>query len=279
MTTESTATPVSLRDLVAGVRRWWWIVPVCWLVVVGLLFAQESRLQIEPASATTTRRYETGNPTAALVALGIDARAFYPTIGMGGVIERFNTADDDRRERTGIDATLTVSQGPADYSIVNQEIIERRTVYTVIGVGSNVLAFQCREASELNCGRALDLAVAEFSAAREDGLRTAIDDVVRVLEARLAAARAIPDGGGERSTAARRLEVELATQIEALRSTSMNLDYPLVMLNEQVTADSGTVTSVAASTYLLGLLLGTAVGALIIAQLSLTRARRARGAG
>jgi len=252
---------------------------VSWLVVVGLLFAQESRLQIEPASVTTTRRYETGNPTAALVALGIDARAFYPTIGLGGIIERFNASNDERRERTRIDATLTVAQGPADYSIVNQEIIERRTVYTVIGVGSNVLTFKCRETSERDCDRALRLAIEEFSTARTDGLRVAIDDVVRVLDARLVAARAIPADDGERSAAARRLEVELATQIEALRSTARSLDYPLVLLDEQVTAVSGTVTSVAASTYLLGLVLGTAAGILIIVQLSLLRARRVRGAG
>lgn len=279
MTSESTATLVSVRQLAAGFRRWWWILPVSWVVVVGLLFAQESRFQVEPASVTTTRRYETGNPTAALVALGVDARAFYPTIGLGGIIERFNTADDERRERTGLDAALTVSQGPADYSIVNQEIIERRTIYTVIGVGSNVLTFQCREASERNCGRALELAIDEFSTDRETGLRLAIDDVVRVLDARLVAARAIPDDGGERSTSARRLEVELITQIEALRATADALDYPLVLIDEFVVANSGTVTSVEVSTYVLGLILGSVAGVLVIVQLALMRARRERGEG
>ena len=269
---------VSRQHLVATTKSLWWVVPVTVVLFVGLLFAQDSRFQTEPARVEVTRRFEGLQPLSSLVALEIDAQAFAPTLSIGGAIALFNSEDANmkRNEANGFDVNLLVSQVPGDVNAVNREITERNTVYTYISVGSGIFTLVCTEASEKDCGRALDIGAAEFAEARSSAIQARIAAVADKIDARLAAVRELISSTTNDTAllAQRQLETELFSQVTVLRKSADEPAFALKFIDERVEAKSATVSSVAVSTYLLGLILGLVVGGLIILQFALLRSRR-----
>jgi len=226
----------------------------------------------------TTRRFEGLQPLSSLVALEIDAQAFAPSLSIGGTIAQFNSEDTNHRrnDANGFNVRLLVSQVPGDFDAVNREITERNTVYTYISVGSGIFSLVCTEASEKDCGRALDVGAAEFAETRSSAIQASITAVADKLDARLAAVRELISSTTDDIAllAQRQLEVELFSQVTVLRKSANEPAFALKLIDESVEAKSATVSSVTVSTYFLGLILGLLIGGLIILQFAVLRSRR-----
>ena len=273
-----TSIRVTKQGLVGAVKSAWWALPVSIILFTGLLFAQASRFEILPAQVETVRRLEGKELLSSLVALEIDAQAFAPVLSLGGELIKFNSSDtqDERNEVHGFDVRMSVTQVPGDYDVINREVTERNTVYSFVSVGTGIFVFTCTEASEKDCSRALDVGVAEFESSRSAAIQSSIAAVADTLDERLSAVRrAIAETTDPTALLAQRqLETELASQVDVLRSASKASAFELSPIDERVEARSATVNSVDRSTYLLGVLLGTLVGGLIILQFAVLRSRR-----
>lgn len=273
-----TAIRVSKNDVVGAIRSAWWVLPITIAVSVGLLFAQASKFKEEPARVETVRRLEGQESLSSLIALEIDAQAFAPMLTMGSEIAKFNSEEtsDQRNSDNGFDVKLSVTQVPGDYDLINREITERNTVYSYVSVGTGLFIFTCTEASERDCSRALDLGISEFEASRSSAIQASIAAVADKIEARLVAVRSMIAATSDSTAllAQRQLEVELASQVEVLRSSATKSAFSLTQIDERVEPKSATVNSVTTSTYLLGAIIGSLVGGLIILQFAVQRSRR-----
>ena len=264
--------------LVDTVKSKWWIIPLVMGIAVAILFAQESNLDSEPVSATVTRRYEAREAYSALTALEIDAQAFAPMLSVGGQIATFNSEEARirREQELGVSAQLTITQAPGDYTIVNQEITDRKTIYSVIAVGSNIYTMTCQEATIATCVDALDAGKTEFETARDEAIGASITNVAATLQARLNSVRASIASSADPTAllAQRQLEIALSSQIDALTASQDASVYALVFIDEAQTEPSATVSSVSTSTYLLGMIIGLVLAAIIILQFAVLRSRR-----
>ena len=273
-----TDTLLTRSAVVHTLRAKWWIIPLVVGIAVAILFAQESNLDTAPVSATVTHRYEAREAYSALSALEIDAQAFAPMLSVGGQIALFNSeAERERRtDEYGFTARLTITQAPGDYTVVNQEIADRKTVYSVIAVGSNIYTMTCQEATIETCVTALDVGKKEFEASRAMAINTSIDNVAATLQLRLDSVRRSIGSATDPTAllAQRQLEIELSSQIDALTRAANESIYTLILVDENQTEPSATVSSVSASTYMLGIIIGLVIALIIILQFAVLRSRR-----
>jgi hypothetical protein len=264
--------------VVDTVKSKWWIVPLVVGLAVALLFAQESDLDTTPASATVTRTYEAREAYSALAALEIDPQAFAPLLSVSGQIALFNSESERERrsEEHGFDVRLTITQNPGDYTVLDQEIADRRTIYSVLVTASNFYTMTCQDAELTTCATALDVGRTEFEAARISAITESIQNVVTALQARLDSVRRAISTSTDPTAllAQRQLEIELSSQIDALTASMNDSIYALVLIDENTTEPSPTVSTVSTSTYLLGLLIGLFVAVLILLQFAVLRSRR-----
>jgi hypothetical protein len=264
--------------IVDTVKSKWWVVPLVIGISIAILFAQESNLDTSPTSATVVRRYESREAYSALSALEIDAQAFAPILSVSGQVLAFNSNDARSRRESehGFDALLLIDQNPGDYTVVNQEIAESRNIYSVIAVGSTIFTMTCREATIATCATALDVGEQEFEAARTTAIVASIENVRSALQSRLDSVRRSIEATVDPTALAaqRRLEIELSSQIDALRTATAGSSYSLELIDESQLDPSATVTSVAVSTYVLGALIGAIVALLILLQFAVLRSRR-----
>lgn len=275
---EMTEVRVTKQALVDTLASKWWILLLTSAIATGFLFAQDSRLNVEPARVDTTRRLEAREEISSLVSLEIDAQAFAPILSIGGEIARFNSeaANQERNAANGFDVELLVSQVPGDFNVVNREVTERNTIYSYVSVGSGIFTLTCTEASEKDCSRALDVGVAEFEKRRSAAIQASITAVANTLDARLTAVRELISVSSSDAAllAQRQLEAELFSQVSVLRSAAKDAAFSFKLIDERMEPKSATVTSVNASTYLLGLILWLIIGGLIILQFAVLRSRR-----
>ena len=266
------------QGLISALKSKWWIVPLTVAISTGLLFAQASDFDSEPARVETIRRLEGREVLSSLIALEIDAQAFAPLLSIGGELAHFNSdeSQSQRNEANGLDVKLHVSQVPGDYDVINKEVTDRNTIYSYVSVGTGIFVFTCTESTEKDCARALDIGVTEFEASRSATIRSSIDLVADALEARLGVVQEMISTTEDSTAllAQRQLEVELASQVEVLRSSATDAAFTLSLVDEVVEPKAATVNTVTTSTYLLGLLLGVLIGGLIILQFAALRSRR-----
>jgi hypothetical protein len=264
--------------IVDTVKSKWWIVPLVVAVATALLFAQESNLDVEPSSATVSRTYEARETYSALASLGIDPQAFAPLLSVSGQIALFNseTERERRNEEHGFEAHLTLTQMPGDYTVVNQEVADRRTIYSVLVTASSFYSMSCENAEIAVCQSALDVGKQEFESARISAIGDSITNVTDALQLRLDSVRESIAKTSDPTALVtqRQLEIELSSQIDALTASIDNDLYALEPIDETVTEPAPTVTSVSTSTYLLGALIGVFVAVLILLQFAVLRSRR-----
>jgi hypothetical protein len=269
---------VTRAALVGTVKSKWWIIPLVVGICVAILFAQESNLDSEPTFGIVSRTYEAREAYSALSALEIDAQAFAPMLSVSGQIAAFNSdaARDARNEANGFEASLNVTQTPGDFTVVNQEIADRRTIYSVIAVGSNLYTMACRDTPIDTCATALDVGKTEFEAARKAAISSSIANVATALQSRLDSVRRTIAATSDPTAliAQRQLEIELSSQIEALNSAVDESLYSLTLVNETITEPSPTVSTVTTSTYLLGVVVGLVLSVIILLQFAVLRSRR-----
>ena len=269
---------VTKVGLLHAVRRTWWVVPLAIVICTGLLYAQDSGLSPEPAQVQTIRRYEAVEALSALSALNVDPQAFTSVLTSAGEMARFNSLDRqaERNEENGLGVRMQISQAPGDFAVVNKEISDRNTFYSIVEVTSSLFAITCTEANAKDCARALDLGKSEFETGRNAAIKSGISAVADVLQLRLDAVRRMIESSNDPTALAvqRQLEAELASQVDVLRASDDVSAFELVFIDEAIEARAATIDSVPASTYGLGVILGLVIGGLIILQFAVLRSRR-----
>ena len=261
------------------VRRWWIALPII-AACTGLLFAQESKLDVKPATVYMVRTYEVSSPLPKLAALGIDPSAFAPLLSSSSAMTRFNNEDTRlaRAEQLGIPAELRIEQAPTDFAAIKQEYQESRSIYTLLVAGTNVFNLYCDKVDYDRCDAAANAGAEEFAAMLGESYRESTAEVAELIGLRADAVAATDRSGlsdAERAVLLD-LEVSLRSQVAVLEDASRTGSYSTVLLAESVIDQAATVDTVAVSTYAMGAIVGLLISALVLLQMAVLAERRQR---
>ncbi|MBU6202093.1 MAG: hypothetical protein KJS90_08880 [Acidobacteria bacterium] len=264
------------------VRRWWIAVPIV-AACTGLLFSQESKLAVKPATVYMVRTYEVSSPLPQLAAIGIDPSAFAPLLSSSSAMTRFNNEDTmlARAERLGIPAELRIEQAPTDFAAIKQEYQESRSIYTLLVAGSNVFNLYCDKVDYEGCDAAANAGAEEFAAVLDESYRASTAEVARLIGLRADAVAATDRSGlsdAERAVLLDR-EVELRSQVAVLQQVGEMGSYSTTLLGETIIDQAATVDTVAVSTYAMGAIVGLLISVLVLLQLAVLSERRQRTTG
>lgn len=264
------------------VRRWWIAVPIV-AACTGLLFAQESKFDVRPASVSMVRTYEISSPLPKLAALGIDPSAFAPLLSSSKAMIEFNSEPNrlSRAGGLGIAAELYVAQAPTDFAAIKQEYQESRSIYTLLVAGTNVFVFSCSKVDYDGCDSTINDGTEKFAALLTESYRASTLEVARLIGLRADAVAATDRTGlsdAERAVLLE-LEVSLRSQTAALEASAKNDGYAAVLLSESVSDQAATVDTVAVSTYAMGAIVGLLISVLVLLQMAVLSERRQRTTG
>jgi hypothetical protein len=261
------------------VRRWWIALPIV-AACTGLLFSQESKLTVKPATVYMVRTYEVTSPLPQLAALGVDPSAFAPLLSSSSAMVRFNNEDTmfARADRLGIPAELRIEQAPTDFAAIKQEYQESRSIYTLLVAGTNVFNLYCDKVNYEGCDAAAEAGAEEFTTILNESFRASTAEVARLIGLRADAVAATDRTGlsdAERAVLLGR-EVELRSQVAVLEEVGANGRYATTLLAESVIDQAATVTTVNRSTYAMGAIVGLLISALVLLQMAVLAERRQR---
>ena len=244
----------SIRDIL---RLRWWIFPLCVVVCVGLLYTQESNLQLTPSSVLVVATYGPRNEMAGLSLYGIDSTAVreYPSFQnqLESVREQAAKAVEDQ---LGQSIDVTVARPEQQVSLITAADTTGKQKLTMLNVGEPNYILTCIASTQETCDQAIAIYVKQLSVSRADGiangLRKLADDVQKVID----------------STQVEQSQLEL--QRNALLTASSSAAGEMQLVSELVEAQSGTITTVKKTTYIFGALAGLLISALIVLQLTYT---------
>ena len=246
---------IDLRSVWSILRLRWWIVPVCMIVALGLMFAQESDLQTAPNSIQIIKTYGVRDELAGLAVFGIDPNSVkeFPSFQNQLAIVR-TVAPTKIDESLAQSISIGVSRTDPQVSLVNSAANDGGQKFTVLSAGTPNYVFTCISAERSNCDTAIDVYVGVVTETRKagivDGLKRLSQDVSRVLDAT--------------STGS----TELSVKLNAINSSISNVNGELSLVGEDTQTTGGTVSSVKLSTYAFGLSVGLIIAILIILQLT-----------
>ena len=244
----------SIRDIL---RLRWWIFPLCVVVCVGLLYTQESNLQLTPSSVLVVATYGPRNEMAGLSLYGIDPTAVreYPSFQnqLESVREQAAKAAEDQ---LGQSIDVTVTRPEQQVSLIDAADTTGKQKLTMLNVGEPNYVLTCSASTQESCDQAIAIYVQQLSTSRADGiangLRKLADDVQKVID----------------STQVEQSQLEL--QRNALMTASSSATGEMQLVSELVEAQSGTITTVHTTTYIFGALAGLLMALLIVLQLTYT---------
>lgn len=228
---------VDLRALWETLKLRWWVVPVTVLLSVGLMWAQESNLQTEPAYYTLSQVYEAQDPTPLMLSLGINP----------ATVKQFPDPANQ----------LLILQSPAEQEAVMNEIGGTVNVSITKSPGSLTYEFRCTEESESKCDPALISFQRRATVLRLQGYTNGLNDL-RTALVKLS----------ETST-----DTSLPTTIAAIDVLLRQLQTPLVLISESEEEGGATVTTVQRPTYVFGVAAGLIIALVILLQLTFADSR------
>ena len=244
----------SVRDIL---RIRWWIIPVCMIVAVGLMFSQESDLQTTPQSATVNKTYGAKDEIASLAVFGVDPNSVkeFPSFQNQLAEVRLNTPKLVE-EQLGNSIGVSVSRTDPQVSMVNSAMGDGGQRFTVMSVGTPNYVFGCTADNREECDKAIDVFVSEIETARKDGILEGLKDLTSSIKAVVSSENVIVP--------------ELDTKLAAIEAVSSLISGQLSLVNEEIIYSGGTVSTVKISTYIFGLASGLVIAILIILQLTFT---------
>jgi len=244
----------SVRDIL---RIRWWIIPVCMIVAVGLMFSQESDLQTTPQSATVNKTYGAKDEIASLAVFGVDPNSVkeFPSFQNQLAAVRLNTPEKVEKQ-LGRPLDVSVSRTDPQVSMVNSAMGDGGQRFTVMSVGTPNYVFACTADKREECDKAIDVFVSEIETARKDGILEGLKDLTSSIKAVVSLETVIVP--------------ELDTKLAAIEAVSPLISGRLAFVNEEIIYSGGTVSTVKISTYIFGLASGLVVAILIILQLTFT---------
>ena len=246
---------IELRTIWQIVRLRWWIVPICLFVSAGLMFAQESDLQISPVSITVSKIYGAKNETAGLASFGVDLDAIkeFPSFQNQLAIVHAEapklllTVSEDL-------PTVWVSRAEPQVSMLAAADGDGKQVFTVSSNGAANYAFTCTAPNRQQCDQAIDVYVQKVEDERRVGITTGLLQLETQIQSVL--------------TMSTSDQFSLQLQVDAIKQSSGLITGELAYVSETFETSGGTVSTVKFSTYLFGLAVGLVVAFLIMLQLT-----------
>ena len=244
----------SIRDIL---RIRWWIIPVCMLVAVGLMFSQESDLQTTPQSTTVIKTFGAKDEIASLAVFGVDPNSVkeFPTFQNQLSAVRLNTPKKVE-EQLGKSIGVLVSRTDPQVSMVNSAMGDGGQKFTVLSVGSPNYVFSCAAENRQTCDEAIDVFVLDVETARKDGVLEGLKNLSSSI-------KTVIDSGNVTVP-------DLGTKLAAIEAISPLVSGRLSVVNEEILYSGGTVSTVKISTYAFGLASGLIIAILVILQLTFT---------
>ena len=244
----------SVRDII---RLRWWIIPVCMIAAVGLMFSQESDLQVTPRSTTVTKTYGAKDEIASLAVFGVDPNSVkeFPSFQNQLAAVRLNTPKLVE-EQLGNSIGVSVSRTDPQVSMVNSAMADGGQRFTVMSVGAPNYVFSCIADNREECDNAIDVFVSETETARKTGVTEGLKNLSSSIKSVVSSKTVTTP--------------ELDTKLAAIEAVSPLISGQLSFVYEELLYSGGTVSTVKISTYVFGLASGLIIAILIILQLTFT---------
>jgi hypothetical protein len=248
---------LDLRSILDIIRVRGWIIPVCVLIGIGLMYAQESNLQTTPSSVLVEQTFEPRDETSTLSIYGIDPSAIkeFPTFQnqLETIVAETPAIIADQ---VGSSISVTVARAEPQTALTHIATDKYgKQQLTMLNVGQPNYLLSCQSSNEQDCNQAIEIYVKRISNARATGIQRGIQALADQIESVAAQI------SGDKS----QLELQQTALMAVLKSTTGEMGF----VSERVEARSGTVSTVKISTFIFGGVFGLIVALLVILQLSI----------
>jgi capsular polysaccharide biosynthesis protein len=277
--TKQTQSTFDLRGVLNALRLRWWIVLVTTLIAVFAVFAQESDLKItnDGNTVTVTKTYEAKIETSALQIAQVDPSSVVPFPNFDNQVGVLRSAEvlAEIQGLTGNNAIVEVTRSEPKFTMVDT-LDEADNRVTFLSRGTSTYTYLCRGLTPEDCDKSIDAFVDKTSELRKEGTigglkagQELLAGLVEDAENRLQQLTNESAPAATVSAQAAKL-IDLQTKSTALDFTADKVSGTLVLANSSVVFDGPTVSSVTASSYAYGGVLGVIIGILIVVQLGMT---------
>jgi hypothetical protein len=277
--TEQTQSTFDFHGVLDALRLRWWIVLITTLVAVFAVFAQESDLKItnDGNTVTVTKTYEAKIETSALQIAQVDPSSVVPFPNFDNQIGVLLSAEvlAEIQGLTGNNAIVEVTRSEPKFTMVDT-LDEADNRVTFLSRGTSTYTYLCRGLTPEDCDKSIDAFVAKTSELRKEGAigglkagQELLAGLIEDAESRLQQLTNESAPAATVSAQAAKL-IDLQTKSTALDFTADKVSGTLVLANSTVVFDGPTVSSVTASSYAYGGVLGLIIGILIAVQLGMS---------
>jgi len=248
---------IDLRSIGEVLRLRWWIVPLCMVIGLGILTAQESNMQLSPSSVVVAKTFGPRDETSGLAVYGIDPTSIkeFPTF-QNQLLDVRKKASVEIESQLGGGIDVSVTRPEPQVSLIASSDNSGKQQLTMLSVGQPNYDIGCIASEAELCEKAIDIFVSQISVARAagitNGLQQLADQIQKVLDN---SGAALP---------------QLELQHDALNTAINSVTGEVKLVSEMTEARSATVSTVKKSTYLFGLIAGMIIGILIVLQLTYT---------
>jgi hypothetical protein len=276
---EQTQSTFDFHGVLDALRLRWWIVLATTLVAVFAVFAQESDLKIsnDGNTVTVTKTYEAKIETSALQIAQVDPSSVVPFPNFDNQVGVLRSAEvlAEIQGLTGNNAIVEVTRSEPKFTMVDT-LDEADNRVTFLSRGTSTYSYVCRGLTPEDCDESIDAFVEKTSELRKEGTigglsvgQELLAGLIKDAESRLQQLTKESAPAATVSAQAAKL-IDLQTKSTALSFTAGKISGTLVLANSSVEFDGPTVSSVTASSYAYGGVLGVIIGILIAVQLGIS---------
>ena len=264
---------IDLRAALDGVTRRWWLVALVTLITAGLVFALDSGMRTEPnGNVIVQRTYESTTQTNALELVKVDRASITPVPSLDNQLLIINSAEMQSRLRlqANSESTVVVTRSEPKFTII-ESLDDQNNRVSFLSTGTPSYLFQCEGASEEDCSTLIDAYVAVTVSYRKESVVGGLDNGLRMLRNLISEAERRLADGAMTSGQVQPQRVELAsliTKVDALTEIRQKITGELLLVAESSRVSGKSMSSVSATTFGFGIVLGLIIGLLLALQLS-----------
>lgn len=248
---------IDLRSIWDIIRIRGWIIPLCVIIGISLMYAQESNLQTTPSSILVEKTYEPRDETSTLSIYGIDPASIKEFPTFQNQLESI-IAETPAIIAVEIQGSVSVTVTRAEPQVALTHIATDKygkQQLTMLNVGQPNYLLSCQSSKEEDCNQAIEIYVERISSARATAIQRGIQTLAEQVQS------VAKQTTGDIS----QLQLQQTALTAVLRATTGEMGF----VSARVEAKSGTVSTVKASTFLFGGAFGLVVALFIILQLTI----------
>ena len=224
------------RAFLSTLRLRWWIVPSVLALTLGLLIAQQSRMELEPPFVRVSKSYEVPSPVLLLGPIGINPALITEFPDVQGQLTKLRGSEFQSEVSSALGADVRV-QVPTTYN--------------------SPFVLSCESEIQQLCDRAIDKYAERAAVIRRDALEYTLTTVRKVFE------------GAYQSTK----DPIAQAKVSAIDAILSDLDTELVMTDSNVAPIGASLEKVNRSKVIFGLAAGLFIALLILLQLTFVDSR------